>query len=174
MNCQHLDLYGYLDDSLSPSEKAAAQRHLSGCRVCRQAVRRESQLASSLSSRLEQVVETVALDPLARRGMAMAVGRKIAQSSQRPLVPLWSRLALPLVTAAVMLMAAIWMGRYFVAGQNSHLDTAYIPTLANDREISIHVAYSAPGYTFRREGNLVIDALTHDTWVADGALLVKN
>ncbi len=176
MNCEHLReiLYDYLDDSLSPSGKAAAEKHLAGCPFCREAVRRESQLAQSLSSRLEQAVETVALDPVARRGLAKAVERKIAESRERPLVLLWSRLALPFATAAVILMAAIWMEHHFVAGQNSHLETARVPTPADNREVLIHVSYSVPGYTFRKEGNLVTDALTCETLVADGALLMKN
>jgi len=176
MNCEHLqeNLYEYLDGSLSTSEKAAAERHLSGCLVCREAVRRESQLARSLSSRLEQAVETIALDSVARRGLATAVERKIAESREGPLVLFWSRLAWPFATAAAILMVAIWMGRHFVAGQKSHLVTARIPTPADNGEVLIHVSYSVPDYTFRKQGNLVIDALTCDTVVTDGALLVKK
>ncbi|MGA2543691.1 MAG: zf-HC2 domain-containing protein [Verrucomicrobiota bacterium] len=176
MNCEHLReiLYDYLDDSLSPSGKAAAEKHLAGCPACREAVQRESQLAQSLCRRLEQAVETVALDPVAQRGMATAVERKIAQSRERPLVSFWSRLALPFATAAAILMVAIWMGHHFFAGQNSHLEMARVPAPADNREVLIHVSYSVPGYTFRKEGNLIIDALTCDTLVEDGALLVKN
>jgi anti-sigma factor RsiW len=176
MNCEHLreNLYDYLDGSLSPSGKAAAEEHLARCLACRQAVQRESQLAQSLFSRLEQAVETVALDSLTRRRMATAVERKIAQSRERPFVLFWSRLALPFAAAAAILMAAIWMGLHFVAGQNSHLQTARLPRPAGNREVLIHLSYSVPAYTFRKEGNLVVDALTCDTIVADGALLVKN
>ena len=176
MNCEHLreNLYEYLDDSLSTPEKAAAQQHLSGCPVCREAVRRESQLARSLSGRLEQAVEMVALDPVARRGMATAVERKLAASRDRPPVLFWSCLAWPFATAAVILMVAIWMGLHSVAGQNSHSEMARLPAPGGNREVLIHLSYSVPGYTFRKEGNLVIDALTSDTLVADGALLMKN
>jgi anti-sigma factor RsiW len=176
MNCEHLreNLYEYLDDSLSRSEKAAAERHLSGCPVCREAMRRESQLARSLSSRLEQAVGTIALDSVARRGMATAVERKIAGSGERPVVLFWSRLAWPFATAAVILMVAIWMGLHLVVGQNSHSEMARLPAPGGHREVLIHLSYSVPGYTFRKEGNLVIDALTCDTLVADGALLMKN
>jgi len=106
--------------------------------------------------------------------MATAVERKIAQSREPPLVSFWSRLALPFATAAAILMVAIWMGHHFFAGQNSHLETARVPAPADNREVLIHVSYSVPGYTFRKEGNLIIDALTCDTLVEDGALLVKN
>jgi predicted anti-sigma-YlaC factor YlaD len=176
MKCEHLReiIYDYLDNSLSPSGKAAAERHLAGCLACREAVQRESQLAHSLFSRLEQAVEAVSLDAVAQCRMATAVERKIAEPRERPLVLFWSRLALPFAAAAVILMVAIWMGRHFVAGQNSHLETARIPTPADKREVLIHISYAVPGYTFRKEGNLVIDALTCDTIVADGALLVKN
>ncbi len=174
MNCEHLNLYDYLDDSLSPSRKAAAEKHLAGCPACREAVRRESQLAQSLFSRLEQAVETVALDPAAQRVMATAVERKIAQDRERPLVLFWRRLAWPLAAAAVILMAALWMEHHFVAEQNPHAQTARLPARADHREVLIHLSYSVPGYTFRKEGNLVVDALTCDTLVADGTLPGKN
>ena len=176
MNCEQLreNLYDYLDGSLLPSEQAAAERHLAGCLVCREAVRRESQLAQSLSRRFEQAVETVALDPVTRRGMAAAVERKVAGSRERPPVLFWRRLALPFAAAAVMLMAAIWMRHHFVAGPNSHLETARLPAPSDNHEVRIHVSYSVPGYIFRKEGHLVIDALTCNTLVADGALLVNN
>ncbi len=176
MNCEHLreNLYEYLDDALSTSEKAAAERHLSGCPVCREAVRRESQLARSLSSRLEQAVATVALDSVARRGLTTAVERELAESRERPLVLFWSRWAWPFATAAVILMAAIWMGLHFVGGQNSHSEMARLPAPGGHREVLIHLSYSVPGYTFRKEGNLVMDALTSDTLVADGTVLMKN
>jgi hypothetical protein len=46
---------------------------------------------------------------------------------------------------------------------------ARVPAPADNREVLIHVSYSVPGYTFRKEGNLIIDALTCDTLVEDGA-----
>ena len=74
----------------------------------------------------------------------------------------------------MILIVAIWMGHHFFAGRNSHLEMARMPAPADNREVPIHLSYSVPGYTFRKQGNLVIDALTCDTLVADGALLMKN
>lgn len=176
MNCEHLrkNLYDYLDDSLSVSDKAAAERHLAGCPLCREAVRQESQLAQFLSRRFEKTVEAVALAPLARRGMAMALERKLTTCRPRPLISFWSRLALPFATAAAILLVALGLHHHFLTAPPPHSETARLPGLAENREVLVHISYSVPGYTFRKEGNRVIDALTCDTVVADGALLVRN
>jgi len=176
MKCEHLQeiLYDYLDDSLSPSERAAAERHLAGCLACREAVQRECQLTQALTSRLEQAVETVALDPIARRNLAAAVGRKMAESREQPRVSWWHRWVLPLAATAVILTITIWMGHHFAAEKNSPLQTARLPKPADDRATFVHLSYSVPGYIFRREGNRVVDALTSDAIVADGALEAKN
>jgi anti-sigma factor RsiW len=177
MNCERLreNLYDYLDDALSPAEKAAAQRHLLGCSVCRQAVQSELLLEQTLSSQLKQAVETIALDASARRGMARAVQRRIAESQKRSSFSFWSRLAVPVAAAGLILMAAIsiWIGQHSIAGRDPHLDARVSPG-AGHREVPIHVSYSVPGYTFQREGALVVDALTSDTRVVDGALLAKK
>ena len=176
MNCEHLreSIYDYLDDSLSPSDKADAERHLSGCAACREVVGRETDLAQSLSSRFEEAVDAVALDPIVRREMVAAVERKVAGPGERAPLGFWKRLALPFAAAAVILVVAVSMGHHFSGGERSHGETALAPTPVEKGEAVIHVSYSVPGYTFRREGNLVIDALTFDTLVADGALHLNN
>ena len=176
MNCERLRelLYDYLDNSLSRSDKAAVERHLAECLVCHEAVRRESRLAQSLSTRLEQAVETVTLDAPARRHMVSAVERELAHACERPPAWFWKRLALPFATAAVVLGVAIWLGYYFRAQENSHSVTERLRALDADRDVLMHLSYFVPRYTFQREGNEVIDALTSDTLVAEGALLVRN
>jgi predicted anti-sigma-YlaC factor YlaD len=169
MNCEQVreNIYDYLDDALSPSRKAALEKHLAECLLCREAVRRETQLAQSLSTGLEQAVEAVSLDPTTRRGIARALERSIAEPRARPLALLWSRLALPLA-AAVLLLVAIWMGHHFVGGENSPLEMAHIAVPAADHRALVYLSYSVPAYTFQKEGDWVIDALTSDKLVADG------
>jgi anti-sigma factor RsiW len=176
MNCKYLreNLYEYLDGSLSASERAAVERHLADCPACREAVRRESQLARSLSGGFEQAVGAATLDSAARRRMARAVERKIADSGEQPLLLFWRRLALPFAAIAMVLVVVVWMERHFVSGKNSLLvvERASIPD--SNREMHIHFSYSVPGYTFRRNGNQVVDALTSETVVVDESFAEKN
>jgi anti-sigma factor RsiW len=174
MNCEHMqeNLYDYLDDSLSPSEKAAAEKHLAGCAACAELVRREAQFAHSLSGGLEQAVANVALDAVAQRNMAGMLERKTSATREHASVSFWSRFALPFAAAVVILFVAFGLKHHFTAGQNSHLLTS-VPLPANG-DVLVHISYCAPAYTFRKEGNLVIDALTCDAQVTDGALIANN
>jgi anti-sigma factor RsiW len=170
MNCGHFQerLYDYLDDTLSPPEKAAADDHLLGCRVCRQAIQSELMLARTISNRLKQAVEPVALDANARRAMARAVERSFAQSHQQASVFFWLRLAMPFAALALILMSGIWISQRVISRQTEHLNKPN--SVASRGVVSIHFSYSVPDYTFRKEGTLVVDALTPDTRSIDGAL----
>src|SRR5690242_19853906 len=121
MKCEHLqeNLYDYLDDTLSPPEKAAAEEHLLACEFCRQIVQRELQLARTLSDRFSQAVESVSLDANAQRGLAIAVQRSLQTSQQRFSFAFWPRLAMPIAAAAVLLLATIWLGHHVVSQSSS-------------------------------------------------------
>lgn len=175
MNCEHLQeiLYDYLDDTLSPAEKASAEKHLLGCSPCRQALQREVLLARTLSDRLGQVVEKIALDTNAQRRMGRAVQRRIAKPSEPLLFSCWRRLAVPVVASGLVLIGAIWVGYPFFSGQHSNSNSP-VSLTTSSREVPVHDSYAVPTYTFQREGGLVIDALTDDTRSMDGALLVKR
>jgi anti-sigma factor RsiW len=188
-------LIDYLDGTLSPPEKVAAEQHLLGCDVCRRAMQSELLLARALSTRLTQAVESINLDANARRGITRAAlqtshdetselrgsllrlifGRAGQRSGslQPSVVQCWQRrLALSLAAAALMLLGALWIGQKFIptSTANRHPSNS---VAAGERTIPIHVSYSVPTYTFRREGNLVVDALTYDTRTMDGVLLAK-
>ena len=84
MNCERFqqNLYEYLDDALSPDEKAAAQSHLQTCGACRQAIENEQLTAQTLSGRLSDAVKTVTLDAHAQRSIANAVRKQIQRASE--------------------------------------------------------------------------------------------
>src|SRR5215469_10563958 len=122
MNCERLHeiLYDYLDDMLSPAEKVCAEKHLLGCGACREKLQREMLLAQTLSDRLGQVVEKIALDTNAQRGMVRAVQRRVATPSEHVSFSFWSHLAIPVAASGLVLIGAIWIGHRFFAGQPSH------------------------------------------------------
>jgi hypothetical protein len=69
------------------------------------------------------------------------------------------------------MISAIWLGRGLIRPGDS---SATISVASVGIEVPVHVSYSAPRYTFRRQGAMVVDALTPDTRVADGTLLANN
>lgn len=175
MNCDRLQevLYDYLDATLLPDEKASVEKHLLGCSACRQELQREVQLAQTLSNRLGQTAEKIALDANAQRRMVKAVQQRIASPSDQFSFSFWPRLAVPVAASGLVLIAAIWIGHRFFSGK--HLPSNEPVSLtSSSREVPVHDSYAVPTYTFQREGGLVIDALTDDTRFMDGALLVKR
>lgn len=175
MNCERLQeiLYDYLDDTLSPAEKASAEKHLIGCSACRQELQREVLLARTLSDRLGQVVEKIALDTNVQKMMGRAVHRRIAKPSEPLLFSFWIRLAVPVAASGLVLIGAISIGSRFFSGQHPNSNSP-VSLTSSSREVPVHDSYAVPTYTFQREGGLVIDALTDDTRSMDGALLVKR
>ena len=175
MNCERLQqiLYDYLDDTLSPAEKASAEKHLIGCSACRQALQREVLLAQTLSDRLGQGVEKIAMDTNAQRGMVRAVQRRVAPPLERLPFSFWGRLAVPVAASGLVLIGAIWIGHRFFAGQHPNSNSP-VSLTTSSQEVPVHDSYAVPTYTFQREGGLVIDALTDDIRFMDGALLVKR
>ena len=176
MNCRGFQkrLYEYLDGTLSSARSVAAEKHLGGCRACREAVREEQEVAQFLSARLQQSAEAIALDPGLEGRIARTLRQKPASvGDDRPLNRLWPRFAWPLA-AAVLSIVAILAGRFFFAGRVSQPQTVSIKGGARQSDVIIHVSYGVPTYTFRREGNVVTDAITYDTRVENGSLFVRN
>ena len=175
MNCEQLqeNLYDYLDDALSPVEKAAAEKHILNCSLCREAVQRELHFAKTISNHFSQAVESVALDENTRRRMARAVQRSIPQSSECSSYSFWSRVAIPLAAAALILFVATWLVHRTTSRHTSN-HRSVDSLAASPPVVPVHFSYSVPEYTFRKEGNRVIDALTYETRSVDGALLAKR
>ena len=175
MKCERLQeiLYDYLDDTISPAEKACAEEHLLGCSACRQELQREVLFAQTLSGRLGQAVDKITLDSNAQRGMVRAVQRQVGNPSERGSFSFWGRLAVPVLASGLVLIGAIWIGYRFFNGQSPISNSPALLTTSS-REVPVHDSYAVPTYTFERKGGLVIDALTDDTRCIDGALLVTR
>lgn len=174
MNCEHLQesLYDYLDDILSPAERGAVQKHLDACSVCGQAVQRELLLARTLSDRFRQAVGLIALDPNAQRAMARTVQRRVTKCQRYSSFSFWRRLAMPFAAATLVLAGAIWLGRQVISEPTRYSNAPF--SLAGGALVPIHFSYPVPHYIFQREGTMIVDALTYDTNVADGALLASK
>jgi len=176
MNCQRFQnrLHEYVEGTLSTGTQAAAERHLAGCTVCRQAVSQEQQLAQILPERLTQGTATVTLRPAIRQSILMACESSLAADGES-VISFWSRFARPLGIAVSSLLIVTFLLVSFFSGARVH---EMKTVRSNGRDIhpivSIDLSYHVPTYKFRREGNLVVDALSYETVVASGTLWTDN
>jgi anti-sigma factor RsiW len=170
MNCRRFQhrLFEYLDGTLSPGAKGAAEKHLSGCATCRQALRAEREIAQSLSGRFRRATDSLHLPPeVQRRVHAALADQRSAQTEEQSIAFSWGRWAWPLALAAsVSLLLAGFL--YFARAPWTHTGPAR-PHLAGGGAL-IQLTYVVPIYTFRQEGGFVIDSLTYQTNVINQRL----
>ena len=176
MNCRRFQnrLHEYVEGALSTGTQAAADRHLDRCTACRQAVSQEQQLAQILPERLTQGTATVTLRPAIRQRILTALEYSPA-ANPHSLVCLWNRFARPLGITASLLLIATFLAINFFSGARVH-ETKTVRSNGRDIHpiVSIDLSYHVPTYKFRREGNLVVDALSYETVVASGTLWTDN
>jgi len=174
MNCRRFQkrLYEYVDGTLSPGTLAAANEHLARCSACREAVRRELQLAQSLSDRLRQDAESRALRPDVQRRILTALEHESVPATDEEFVGgLWNRFAWPLAMAASLLLIVAFLLRNDFPGARIHQGEVVRSDGRGIRSaVSIEVSYCAPIHRFHQEGNLVVDTLSCQTVVANGTL----
>jgi anti-sigma factor RsiW len=170
MNCRRfqIEIYEYLDGSLSPTAHAAADEHLSACAACRQKVSQERQIAQSMSNEFRRATDSLQLPPkFGHRILAALADEHRAPDEPDGIVLFWRRMAWPLAAAASGLL--LLAGFFFLMRPPGPGVPHSLPHLA-ENEVSVHLSYVVPIYTFRREGGFVIDALTYQTNVIDERL----
>ena len=170
MNCRQFqnDLYEYLDGSLSPEARAAAEHHLSECVACREKLKEERQVAQIMGDRFRRAAELLELPPAVGCRVLAALaseGREAAE--EQGSVFSWRRLAWPLALAASVLLllglCVLWLRGPGPGGLRAQPH-------APGRELSVQLSYVVPVYTFRQDGGFVIDALTYRTNVVNERL----
>jgi anti-sigma factor RsiW len=161
--CQHR-IYEYLDGTLSARVQAAADKHLAACGACRDAVRRQQQLAESLSAGLRLATEPLRLSPdVRRRVLACRDEKPFASDEGRFLVLLWRRWTWPLSVAAAVMVAGGLLAFVFPRDWRSRTESAGAQAQRTEGAVWIQVSYVAPAYTFRKAGDRVIDVLSCQT-----------
>jgi len=152
MNCQRCQdqVFEYLDGSLSDSARAAVEAHLEHCAACRQTV----QAHQALVARFRQETEFLMLRP--------GLLNRVMSAAEEPMAPRFASvfrapLAWAAAIAAVLLVAAGLSFRRPSRTNVQRSESTPTPALSS---ISIRFSSCDPTYTFRREKNVVIDALT--------------
>jgi len=176
MNCERLqeNLFEFLDGTLSPSEMESAHRHVETCAGCLKRVEHEKAFEGSMAERFREAVAGIQLDAHVRRRIATALERKVVEPARGRLFSAWKRLVFPLAATGALAVALIWVGQHRAVTPAPQRGTPRIAPQPATREVSVHVMYCTPNYTFHREGDTVIDALTCDPQVAEGNLIVNN
>jgi anti-sigma factor RsiW len=170
MNCRRFqrEIYEHVDGSLSSRAQAAAERHLSGCAACRQALIQEQQTARSLSDKFRRATGSLQLPPeFGHRILAALADEHRAPGEHQAFALFWRRLAWPLAAVASGLLL---LASFFFLVRPPGPGAPHSQPHAAQNEVSVHLSYVVPIYTFRREGGFVIDALTYQTNVIDERL----
>ena len=170
MNCRRFQhrLYEYLDGTLSPGAQAAAEKHLSGCPACRQALGAERQVGKSLSGTFRRTTDPLRLPPeVQHRVLAALADQRRARGAEQGIVLFWRKFAWPVAVGAPVLILLAGLLIY-PRGPMAHTGSRQ-PHLAG-AEVSIQLSYVVPIYTFRQEGGFVVDAVTYQTNVINERL----
>ena len=173
MNCRHLqnELFEYLEGSLSRRAQAAAQRHLEECDACRQCVQEMQRTTEILSRRFRRDTESLTLYSNLQTRILAAVEKKSASPGAVPFLPgfwrpfAWSGVGAAVLVVSVFLITALQL-RHKRAAQSFGGDSG--------AAISIRISYCDPTYTFRTEGNFVIDSLTCQPRILEESLQLSG
>jgi anti-sigma factor RsiW len=166
MNCRRLQylLDEYVDGTLSARVKAVADKHLTTCNACRQAVRQEQQVAQSLSVLFREHTESMTLRLEVQHRVLTALECEPAPFTEgRFIVRLWCRFGWPLATAASLLIATLLLIAFFFGRRNPSAEIVQPRADDSHSPVVVQVRYGVPTYTFRKEGDLVIDTLAFKT-----------
>jgi len=176
MKCKNAqeNLYEYLDSALSPSDTASLRRHLEECATCREMVRREVDFSRVTSAGLERAVEEVRLEPHARRRIAQMAENNLARSVGHHEPSFWMRLAWRFAATAAVLVLISGAVYQFGSHPHSQPQPAHVSMPLTAPHILVNISYYVPRYTFRWDGNMVIDCLVYEARVTEASLIVKN
>ena len=170
MNCRRFqrEIYEYVDGSLSPRAQAAADRHLSGCVACRQALIQQQQTARSLSDKFRRATDSLQLPPeFGNRILAALADEHRAPGEHQGVALFWRRLAWPLAAAASGLLL---LAGFFFLVRAPGPGTAHPHPRSAGGEVTVQLSYVVPTYTFWQDGEFVIDALSYHTIVVNERL----
>ena len=177
MNCRCFqnDLFEYLDGGLSRRAQAAAQRHLEQCDECHQTVHKLQRTAQFLSNRFRRDTESLTLSPRVQRRIMAAVEEKFASSAAIPFLPgFWRPLAWLGAGVSLLLVTVFLATGFHFGALVRHKETAQSFGGDSGAAISIRISYCDPTYTFRTEGNFVIDSLTCQPRIVEESLQLSG
>ena len=173
MNCEIFNdrLPEYLEDSLSAAQQAAAREHLQNCGACRRALARQEALAKSIRLSFNLQTQRLSLRPETRRNILNALKQPqfpptAWENIQAFFALLWRH---PFWAASLLLCLVLLIsGSRFYLGSASRSSAQ--PDVNDDRiTYVINVPIQSQMHVYRRQNNMVIDALVTEISVIDAS-----
>jgi anti-sigma factor RsiW len=169
MNCEtfHDLLHEYLDETLEARVQAAAHEHLRQCEACRRACLREQALAKSMGQTFARATAGLSVRPGLRQNVLQAMESEAAPAGAWRRgwhgimsIRLWPAGAVAAILGVLLLFFGV---HYFHRlGKDSSSQTvaqASYPTYV------IHVPIQTQTHVFRRQDNIIEDAIVSSTSV---------
>ena len=162
MNCSKFQRlrYEYLEGSLPPQARVDADQHLSQCVPCRETVNRERALDKSVAAYLQLRADSLALSPQAQARVIRAM--ESAKCDRRKEILSW-HFAMPAVFIAALITVCIFISALLFRGKPGGTETAHSQGVETRSPVLVQTFCVVPVYTFRKEGNVVVDSLTYVT-----------
>jgi len=168
MNCENFNdrLPEYLDEALSAAEKADASEHVQKCGDCRRALARHEAFAKSLRLSFNRETQGLSLRPETRRNIFSALEPRgvllTAWAYIRPFIEIiWRQ---PAWTGAFLLCLLL-----LISGSIFYRHPMKNTVKGERNNYVINVPLQTEIYVYRRQNNLVVDAVVTGTSIADAS-----
>ncbi len=179
MNCRRFQrlLFEYVDGELSQREEASVAKHLAGCPECQKLLDSEKSAGLRVSKALHERAAKVELSTGFQERLLKALndGQEAGPRTFESFFAFVRRFAWPAAIGAVAVMIAVLL---LVRG-HAPSDTPRGMALRPGDEtgpgtVPVQAALVSTVYTFRLDGNQVVDRLEYRTNVVDGAVLLTR
>ena len=168
MNCARFQdlLFEYLDGELSPDEQALAAEHLVGCAECRSFLERENRVAKAFQERTIGLKLSAGFE---RRVLEAVEAPAAAVGTFEGFLAFARRFAwIATMGAAAVVLAAV------VLFQGHWQRDAGRPVSVEGGVERVQATFVSGVYTFRQEGDRVVDLLEYRTNHVDGVVLLSR
>jgi predicted anti-sigma-YlaC factor YlaD len=176
MNCGRFEehLYDYLDGALTPKDQAVAAEHLSQCQQCRELLQAEKAAATSISKLLRERVERLTLSTRVQQEVLQILKRAPAQTRPFAALALLHRMLWPAAIATPILIAIAFLLRNPSRQAGRHAEFAQSGDATAQAAVVAQNTFISATYTFRADGDQVVDLLEYKTNLATGIFLANK
>jgi anti-sigma factor RsiW len=176
MNCARFQelLFEYLDGELSPDEQALAAEHLVGCPECRSLMGREKAAGARVTKAFQDRTAGLRLASGFEQRVVEGLKAEAPATAARMfdgLLAIVRRFALP---AAAVVVATIFLARGYAPRDAVHHVSVQTGSEKVPTTVPVQAMIVSAVYTFRLEGDRVMDRVEYRTNVVDGAVLVSK
>jgi hypothetical protein len=174
MNCRRFqrNIFEYLEGSLSDSANSAAERHLEHCEACRHFAEKLDRTSRFLVDGFRLESEFIALTDDAKMRIKDSVGGKLTEAVGMNAIPglfgrpwIWLGPGIAIIALSIIL---------FTRWQVRPVSPTSQRTAESLATISLRISYCEPTYTFRADGNFVVDSVNCHPCILEESLQVPR